>query len=208
MTASARRPPPCGRRVADDRRAQTSVRMAEARRPPPCGRRRWPRHRTATPPLAVAAVPRNPGSAYSGQPVTSFRCATGRPIGNGRTPDAVPAEAPRPGARARRPTAPGDRQPCPRCPSAIEVNIPPLPPPLPPVERIRPPQLVVGELGTATDRYVDRPAVRARRVDPDTRRRRRPRLPAGAGSSVAAGVSPYVGPCAGSCPTPTSGSRR
>ena len=34
-------------------------------------------------------------------------------------------------------------------PAAIEVTIPPLPPPLPPVERIQPPRLVVGELGTA-----------------------------------------------------------
>ena len=35
-------------------------------------------------------------------------------------------------------------------PAAIEINIPPLPPPLPPVERMRPTRLAVGELGTAT----------------------------------------------------------
>ena len=34
-------------------------------------------------------------------------------------------------------------------PVAIEVTIAPLPPPLPPVERIQPPRLVVGEMGTA-----------------------------------------------------------
>jgi hypothetical protein len=90
---------------------------------------------------AAGAVPRS-GSNYARSPTASFRSPR-VVIGNGRTPahdtsrqssldtsfapDAVPA-----------------------LPAAIEINIPPLPPPLPPVERMRPTRLVVDELGTAT----------------------------------------------------------
>ena len=45
----------------------------------------------------------------------------------------------------------------PAVPAAIEINIPPLPPPLPPVERIRPAELVAGEFGTATTDTVTDP---------------------------------------------------
>ncbi len=45
----------------------------------------------------------------------------------------------------------------PAVPTAIEINIPPLPPPLPPVERIRPAELVVGEFGTGTTDTVTDP---------------------------------------------------
>ena len=48
--------------------------------------------------------------------------------------------------RSGGPEAVGERS----APTAIEINIPPLPRPLPPVERMRPAVAVVGEFGTGT----------------------------------------------------------
>ena len=156
--------------------------------------------------VLAAAQPRS-GSGYSGQPVTAFRSPR-VVVGNGRIPG---THVPRPGSApdavlvADAPVSPAA---VPAAPTAIEINIPPLPRPLPPVERMRP--AVAGRRGVRhrDGRYGDRSAGRAGRLDPDTRCRRRTRLPTGEGRPVVAGVTPYVGPCAGSCPTPTSGSRR
>ncbi len=99
-----------------------------------------------------AAAPR-PRGGYSGQPVMSFR-APRVTIGNGRTP----------GTHSRQPEAvlvhgslvsPAAETPA--VPTAIEINIPPLPPPLPPVERMRPALLVVGEYGIGTTDTVTDP---------------------------------------------------
>ena len=61
-------------------------------------------------------------------------------VGNGRSPGLQDAG-----------TEPAHEYPvtevAPAVPVAIEVTIAPLPPPLPPVERIQPPRLVVGEMG-------------------------------------------------------------
>jgi hypothetical protein len=91
---------------------------------------------------ASGAVPRS-GSDHIGAPTVSVR-----------SPRVVVGNGPSPGLQA------GDPEPVrenpvipeivpPAVPVAIEVTVPPVPPPLPPVERIQPPQLVVGELGTA-----------------------------------------------------------
>jgi hypothetical protein len=98
-----------------------------------------------------AAAPRA-ASGYSGRPVATFR-APKVVVGNGRTPG---THVPMPGPAAEAvltddamvspaavPAAPG-------VPAAIEINFPPLPPPMPPVERIRPAHLTVGEYGTGT----------------------------------------------------------
>jgi hypothetical protein len=104
----------------------------------------------------AAALPRlgsdyspQAGSDYSRQPVTAFRSPR-VVVGNGRIP----------GTHVRRPgsatgavlaaDAPVSSAAVPAAPTAIEINIPPLPPPLPPVERIRTAELVVGEFGTGT----------------------------------------------------------
>jgi hypothetical protein len=69
-------------------------------------------------------------------------------VGNGRTPGThVPKADPAPEAV---PAAPA-------VPEAIEITIPPLPPPLPPVERMRPAELVVGEFGIGTTDTVTDP---------------------------------------------------
>ena len=101
-----------------------------------------------------AATPRS-GSGYSGQPVTAFRSPR-VVVGNGRTPG---THVPRPGSAPDAvlvhdalisPAA------VPAAPAAIEINIPPLPPPLPPVERIRSAAPLVAEFGTGTtDRVTD-----------------------------------------------------
>jgi hypothetical protein len=98
-----------------------------------------------------AAAPRA-GSGYSGRPLATLR-APKVVVGNGRTPG---THVPMPGPAAEAvltddamvspaaiPAAPG-------VPAAIEINFPPLPPPMPPVERIRPAHLTVGEYGTGT----------------------------------------------------------
>lgn len=94
---------------------------------------------------AVAATPRT-GSGNAGRPVTSFR-APRVVIGNGRTPGthtSKPGSAPEAVLEQDSGTAEA------AAPEAIEINVPPLPPPLPPVERIRSAELVVGEFGTGT----------------------------------------------------------
>ncbi len=64
-------------------------------------------------------------------------------VGNGRSPGLQDAD---PDPVSENPVAP---EAAPAVPVAIEVTIAPLPPPLPPVERIQPPRLVFGEMGTA-----------------------------------------------------------
>jgi hypothetical protein len=96
----------------------------------------------------AAALPRS-GSDYSGQSVTAFRSPR-VVVGNGRIPGTHvrrPGSAPDAVLAADAPVSPAA---VPAAPTAIEINIPPLPPPLPPVERIRPAELVVGEFGTGT----------------------------------------------------------
>ncbi len=100
--------------------------------------------------VSAAAAPGG-GSGYSGQPTAPFH-APNVTFGNGRIPGTKVAE-PR---SAREAVLMGDALPqaavplAPAVPTAIEINIPPLPPPLPPVERMRPADLVVGEFGTGT----------------------------------------------------------
>ena len=99
----------------------------------------------------AAATPRS-GSGYQGQPVTAF-WAPRVVFGNGRIPG---THVPRPGSAAEAVLvqdammSPEAVPAAPAVPTAIEINIPPLPPPLPPVERIRPAELAVGEFGTGT----------------------------------------------------------
>lgn len=98
----------------------------------------------------VAAVPRG-GGGYAGQPVVAF----GSPrvvIGNGRTPGTHVAHVPHSGAVLLHDSliAAPEAMPSVPAPTAIEINLPPLPPPLPPIERIGPAELVVGEFGTGT----------------------------------------------------------
>jgi hypothetical protein len=107
---------------------------------------------------APAAAPRT-GGGYSGRPVTSFH-APRVTIGNGRTPGThVPGPGPAPEAALVQDSlvAPAAVPPAPAVPAAIEITIPPLPPPLPPVERIRPAELVTGEIGTSTTDTVTDP---------------------------------------------------
>ena len=95
----------------------------------------------------VAAAPRN-GSDYSGQPVTAFRSPR-VVVGNGRTPGThVPGSAREAVLKYDSLVAPEAVPVAPAVPEAIEINI--LPPPLPPVERIRSAELAVGEFGTGT----------------------------------------------------------
>jgi hypothetical protein len=100
--------------------------------------------------LLGAAAPRA-GSDHSGRLVSSLRSPRVI-IGDGRTPG---AHFPRAGSAPEAVlsedslTSPAAVPAAPAVPTAIEINIP-LPPPLPPVERIRSAQLVVGEFGTGT----------------------------------------------------------
>jgi hypothetical protein len=96
----------------------------------------------------TAAAPQS-GGGYSGRPATSFQ-APRVTIGNGRTPGTnVPRPGPGPEATLLRDTLVSPAA-VPPMPAAIEINIAPLPPPLPPVERIRPADLVSGQFGTST----------------------------------------------------------
>jgi hypothetical protein len=100
--------------------------------------------------LAVA-VPGG-GSGYSGQSVSAFQ-APRVTIGNGRTPGthlAPPPRAPEAALEDDALGAPLGVAAAPAFPTAIEINIPPLPPPLPPVERMRPAALVAGQIGYGT----------------------------------------------------------
>lgn len=107
--------------------------------------------------VTAAAIPGG-GSGYSGRPAA----ALGAPrvtFGNGRTP----------GTHVGRPTAPHADftqesfvapqtvPAAPAVPTAIEINIPPLPPPLPPVEKIRMADLLVGQFSTGTTDTVTDP---------------------------------------------------
>jgi hypothetical protein len=106
----------------------------------------------------AAAAPRagSAGSGYSGQPGMAFR-APRVVIGNGRTPGThVPTPGPAPEAvdmfsALDSPAA----NAAPAVPEAIEITIPPLPPP--PVERIRSAELIVGEYGIGTTDTVTDP---------------------------------------------------
>ena len=91
---------------------------------------------------ASGAVPRS-GSDHIGAPTVSVRSPR-VVVGNGRSPG---LQAGDPEPVRENPVIPEIVPPA--VPVAIEVTVPPVPPPLPPVERIQPPQLVVGELGTA-----------------------------------------------------------
>lgn len=98
------------------------------------------------PPLMDLGSDGAPGSAYSGQPAMSFR-APRVVVGNGRIPGTH--------TRASVPEAVlydslDSPAAVPAVPEAIEINFPPLPPPLPPVESMRPALLVVGEFSTGT----------------------------------------------------------
>jgi hypothetical protein len=105
-----------------------------------------------------AAAPRG-GSGFSGHPATSLRSPR-VVVGNGRIPG---THVPRTGASREAVlayenlTAPEAVPAAPAVPSAIEIHIQPLPPPLPPVERIRPGVLVAGEFGTGTTDTVTDP---------------------------------------------------
>jgi hypothetical protein len=105
--------------------------------------------------LATAALPGG-GSDHSGQPVAAFRSPRVT-IGNGRTPRAHASSAPEAVLAYDALTAPEGVPAAPALPTAIEINIPPLPPPLPPVEKIRPADLVVGEFGYGTTDTVTDP---------------------------------------------------
>ena len=100
--------------------------------------------------VSAAAAPGG-GSGYSGQPIAAFH-APSVTFGNGRTPGTHVAQAPEaPEAVLMHDAlvAPQAVPAVPAVPTAIEINIP-LPPPLPPVERIGPAELVVREFGTGT----------------------------------------------------------
>jgi hypothetical protein len=89
--------------------------------------------------VAAAAAPGG-GSDYAGSPAAAFR-APQVTFGNGRTPGTNVAEPP--ASLTQVPDASA-------VPTAIEIDIPPLPPPLPPVAEMRPAELVVGEFGMGT----------------------------------------------------------
>jgi hypothetical protein len=101
----------------------------------------------------VAALPGGGGSDYSGQPASAFR-APRVTIGNGRTPGTHVAEPPSAGQALLTFDAlavPDASVPAaPPVPMAIEIDLPPLPPPLPPIERLGPAELVVGQIGYGT----------------------------------------------------------
>lgn len=100
--------------------------------------------------VTAAAAPGG-GSGYSGQPSAALH-APNVTFGNGRTPGtrvAQPPEAPEAVLMHDALVAPQAVPVVPAVPTGIEINIP-LPPPLPPVERIGPAELVVREFGTGT----------------------------------------------------------
>jgi hypothetical protein len=108
--------------------------------------------------VTAAAVPRS-GSDHAGQSAAAFR-APRVIFGNGRTPGTnIAHRGPAPEAVLAYDAlmAPQAVPAAPAVPTAIEINIPPLPPPLPPVERIRPAELVVGQFGTGTTDTVTDP---------------------------------------------------
>jgi hypothetical protein len=93
------------------------------------------------------AAPRS-ASRYSGRPVTSFR-APRVVVGDGRTPGAH-TRTPKPESVLSYDSLDSpEAVEAPAVPEAIEIDIPP-PPPLPPVEKMWPAELVVGEFATGT----------------------------------------------------------
>jgi hypothetical protein len=108
--------------------------------------------------LAVA-VPGAGGSGYSGRPVSAFQ-APRVTMGNGRTPGthvAQPPQTPEAELSYDALGAPQGIPAAPAFPTAIEINISPLPPPLPTAERIGPADLVVEEFGYGTTDTVTDP---------------------------------------------------
>ncbi len=96
--------------------------------------------------VAAASIPVG-GSDYSGQAAAAFRSPRVT-FGNGRTPGS-------PGGHARDAVLTQDSSTSPDAappavPTAIEMNIAPFPPPLPPIERIWSADLVVGQFGYGT----------------------------------------------------------
>ena len=165
----------------------------------PCGRRRSRRNpRASTHPAPCPG----PGPTTSEPPAVS---ASDRPASWSETADRPDCRIADPEPVRENPVTP---EVVPAVPAAIEVTIAPAAAATAAGRTHSAAPAGGGRDGHGEDRYDDRPAVRARRLDPDPRGRRRPRLPAGAGGSVGPGVSPSVGPCAGSFPTTTSGSRR
>jgi hypothetical protein len=105
--------------------------------------------------LTVAALPGG-GSDHAGPPAVAFRSPQVT-IGNGRTPGTRVALQPESPEAVLVRDALGAPEALPAAPTAIEINIPPLPPPLPPIERIRPADLIVKEFGTGTTDTVTDP---------------------------------------------------
>ena len=91
---------------------------------------------------ASGAVPPQAGSHTIGAPPVPVRSPR-VVVGNGRSPGLQDAD---PEPVRENPVAEVE----PAVPMAIEVTIAPVPPPLPPVDRIQPPRLVVEEMGRAT----------------------------------------------------------
>jgi hypothetical protein len=90
----------------------------------------------------AAAPPPRAGSDFSAPSAAAFRSPR-VVIGNGRTPRVHDSGAARDILRDSSIQAPEPEA----VPAAVEINIPPLPSPVPPLERIRSANLVVGELG-------------------------------------------------------------
>lgn len=106
--------------------------------------------------IAAAALPGGGGSGYAGQAAAAFR-APRVTIGNGRTPGRNVAKPQAARYMQDSLVAPGGLPAAPSTPAAIEINLPPLPPPLPPVERIGAAELAVGQFGTGTTDTVTDP---------------------------------------------------
>lgn len=104
--------------------------------------------------LAAAVPAPGGGSDYAGQAVSAFR-APRVTFGNGRTPGARTGQAPE--AVFMQNSLPAPEAVPPAEPSGIEINIAPFPPPVPPIERIRSADLVVGQFGQGTTYTVTDP---------------------------------------------------
>lgn len=105
---------------------------------------------------ASGAAPKSSGSDYTGPSVSAFRSPR-VVVGNGRTPGTrVPGGGSAPEAVFMHNSAAAPEAVPAPAPEAIVINLPPLPPPLPSIQKIRPADLVVGEFGTAKiDRMTD-----------------------------------------------------
>ncbi len=104
----------------------------------------------------VATAAPRAGSDYSGQSATAFR-APRVVFGNGRTPGMQdPRDASEDGLSYDDLSSAEAVPDVPAVPEAIEINIPSLPPPLPPLERMRA-ALLNGEFGIGTTDLVTDP---------------------------------------------------